>query len=156
MNRSAIVARVAARIGLNKFTAEGAVDTVFEVIAEVFANEEEVRIAGFGTFGTRNRAACTGRNPRTGDSAAIPASKSPSFKAAKRLGEAARRGWQEEQAEPDDEHYGRPGSAGAMPEISDWLGGVGPVWTVLKPESMEARRAESLADNRALRHILTP
>ena len=145
MNKSAIVARVAARMGLNKFTAEGSVDTVFEAIAEGLAKEEEVRIAGFGTFGTRSRAARTGRNPRTGESVPIPASKSPSFKAAKRLREAVKRGWQEEQAEPGDVHHGRPGSAGAMLEMSDWPGGVEPVWTLLESESMEALRAEPFA-----------
>ena len=62
-----------------------------------------------------------------------------------------KRGWQEEQAEPGDDRQGRPGSAGAMLEMSDWPGGVEPVWTVLEPESMEALRAEPLADNRALR-----
>ena len=61
MNKSAIVARVAARMGLNKSAAEGAVDTVFEAIAEGLAKEEEVRIAGFGTFGTRSRAARIGQ-----------------------------------------------------------------------------------------------
>ena len=151
MNKSAIVARMAARMGLDKFTAEGAVDTVFEAIAEGLAKEEEVRIAGFGTFGTRSRAARTGRNPRTGESLPIPASKSPSFKAAKRLREAVKRGWQEEQAEPGDDRQGRPGGAGAMLEMPDWPGGVAPVWTVLEPESMEALRAEPLADSRALR-----
>ena len=130
---------------------EGAVDTVFEAIAEGLAKEEGVRIAGFGTFGTRSRAARTGRNPRTGESVPIPASKSPSFKAAKRLREAVKRGWQEEQAEPGGNHQGRPGGAGAMLEMSDWPGGVEPVWTVLEPDSMEALRAGPLADNPTLR-----
>ncbi len=151
IKKSAIVARVAARMGLDKFTAGGAVDTVFEAIAEGLAKEEEVRIAGFGVFGTRSRAARTGRNPRTGESVAIAASKSPSFKAAKRLREAVKRGWQEERAEPGDDRHGRPGGAGAMLEMSDWPGGVEPVWTLLEPESMEALRAEPLADNPTLR-----
>ena len=47
MNKAAIVARVARRMGLNKFAAEGAVDTVLEAIAEGLAKEEDVRIAGF-------------------------------------------------------------------------------------------------------------
>ena len=148
MNKSAIVARVAARTGLNKFTAAGAVDTVFEAIAEGVAKEEDVRIAGFGTFGTRSRAARMGRNPRTGESVPIPASKSPSFRAAKGLREAVKRGWQ---ADPGDDRHDRPGSAGAMLEMSDWPGGVEPVWTVLEPESKEALRAEPLADNPTLR-----
>ena len=151
IKKSAIVARVAARMRLDKFTAGGAVDTVFEAIAEGLAKEEEVRIAGFGVFGTRSRGARTGRNPRTGESVAIPASKSPSFKAAKRLREAVKRGWQEERAEPGDDRQGRPGGAGAMLEMSDWPGGVEPVWTVLEPGSMEALRAEPLAHNPTLR-----
>ena len=68
MNKAAIVARVARRMGLNKFAAEGAVDTVLEAIAEGLAKEEDVRIAGFGTFRTRNLAARQGRNPATGES----------------------------------------------------------------------------------------
>ena len=82
MNKAAIVSRVAKRMGLNKFTAEGAVDTVLEAIAESLAKEEDVRIAGFGTFRTKHRAARTGRNPATGESVQIPASKIPTFKAA--------------------------------------------------------------------------
>ena len=148
MNKSAIVARVAARMGLDKFTAEGAVETVFEAIAEGLAKEEDVRIAGFGTFRTRSRAARTGRNPRTGESVPVPASKIPSFKAAKGLREAVKRGWQEESA---DDHPGRQGSAGAMLEMADWPGGIEPVWALLEPESMEALRVEPVADNATLR-----
>ena len=151
MNKSKIVARVAARMKLDKFTAEGAVDTVLEAIAEGLAKEEDVRIAGFGTFRTRSRSARMGRNPRTGESVAIPASKSPSFKAAKRLREAVTRGWQGEQAEPGADRHGPPGTADAMLEMSDWPGGIEPVWTLLEPESIEALRAEPLADSRALR-----
>ena len=150
MNKSAIIARVAARLGLNKFSAGGAVDTVFEAIAEGLAKEEDVRIAGFGTFRTRSRAARTGSNPRSGESVAIPASKSPSFKAAKALRDAVKRGWQEEAGEPADDDRGRPGSAGAMLEMSDWPGGVEPVWTLLEPERIQALRAEPSADNGTL------
>ena len=66
MKKADIVARVAARLGLDKFTAEGAVDIALEAIAEGLAKEQDVRIAGFGTFRTRTRAARTGRNPQTG------------------------------------------------------------------------------------------
>ena len=150
MNRSAIVDRVAARMGLNRFTAEGAVDTVFEAIAEGLAKEEDVRIAGFGTFRTRRRAARMGRNPGTGESVPIAASKSPSFKAAKVLREAVKRGW-EPPAEPEDDGDGRAGGAGAMLEMSKWPGGIEPVWTMLEPESMAALREEPWADNPTLR-----
>ena len=60
-------------------------DGVFAVIGAALANGEEVRIAGFGTFGTRNRPARTGGNPRTGEEVSISASTSPTFKAGKTL-----------------------------------------------------------------------
>ena len=151
MNKSAIVARVAERMGVNRFRAERAVDTVFEAIAEGLAKEEDVRIAGFGIFRTRSRAARTARNPKTGESVPVPASKSPSFKAAKRLRETVKRGWQEEAAEPAGDGDREPRDAGAMLEMSDWPGGIEPVWTLLEPESIEALRAEPLADNPTLR-----
>ena len=151
MNKAAIVARVAERMGLNKFAAEGAVDTVLEAIAEGLAKEEDVRIAGFGTFRTRNRAARQGRNPATGESVRIPASKIPSFKEARGLREAVKRGWQPEVAEPADDGDDEPGNAGAMLEMADWPGGVEPVWNLLEPESARALRAEPAADNPALR-----
>ena len=151
MNKAAIVTRVAKRMRLNKFTAEGAVDTVLEAIAESLAKEEDVRIAGFGTFRTRNRAARQGRNPATGESVRIPASKIPSFKAAKGLREAVKRGWQTQGAEPADDGDGEPRAAGAMLEMSDWPGGVEPVWALLEPESARALRAEPAADNPTLR-----
>ena len=58
-------------------------DGVFETIGEALANGEEVRIAGFGSFGHQEPAGPyrTGRNPRTGEPVSISASKSPSFKA---------------------------------------------------------------------------
>ena len=151
MNKAAIVARVAERMRLNKFTAEGAVDTVVEAIAESLAREEDVRIAGFGTFRTRSRAARQGRNPATGESVQIPASKIPTFKAAKGLREAVKRGWQPETETPAVEGDGGPRDAGAMLEMSDWPGGVEPVWTLLEPASARALRAEPAADNPTLR-----
>ena len=66
MKKSDIAGRVADRIGLSQSAAGNAVDAVFEAVGEALANGEEVRIAGFGTFGTGNRPARTGRNPQTG------------------------------------------------------------------------------------------
>ena len=151
MNKAAIVARVAARLGLSRIRAEIAMDTVLDAIAEGLAKEEDVRIAGFGTFRTKHRAARTGRNPATGESVQIAASKMPSFKAAKGLKEAVKRGWQPEAAGPADNGDGEPGEAGAMLEMGDWPGGVEPVWTLLEPASIEALRAEPAADNATLR-----
>ena len=66
MNRPELGNRVAERTGLGPSAAKDAVDAVFAVIADALAKGEDVRIAGFGAFGTRKRAARTGRNPRTG------------------------------------------------------------------------------------------
>jgi len=91
MNKSAIVARVAERMVVNRFRAEIAVDTVFEAIAEGLAKEEDVRIAGFGIFRTRSRAARTGRNPKTGESVPLPEATVPAFKASRILRTAVNR-----------------------------------------------------------------
>ena len=85
MNKAETADRVAARTGMSKAVAREAVDGLFAVIGEALANGEEVRIAGFGIFGTRNRPARTGRNPRTGEAVSIPVSTSPTFKAGKTL-----------------------------------------------------------------------
>ena len=102
-NKRDIAGRVAARLRLGKAEAEAAVDTVFGAIGESLAREEAVRIAGFGTFATRNREARVGRNPRTGESVTIAASKAPSFKAGKELRERVRRGPDEAAKDSDDE-----------------------------------------------------
>ena len=82
MKKSDMIGRVAERTGLDRSAAGDAVDAVLGAIAESLSREEAVRIAGFGTFATRRREARTGRNPQTGESIAIAASKAPSFKAA--------------------------------------------------------------------------
>ena len=92
MKKSEMAERVADRMGLSKSAAKGAVDAVFETIVEALAREEAVRIAGFGTFATRSRGARAGRNPQTGESIAIAASKAPSFKAGKALRAAVNEG----------------------------------------------------------------
>ena len=68
--------------------AKDAVDAVFEAVSEALANGEEVRIFGFGTFGTRSRPARTGRNPLTGERLSIQASTAPVFKPSQKLRDA--------------------------------------------------------------------
>ena len=85
MNKSELAERLAGRAGMSRGAAKNAVDGVFDVIVEALADGEEVRIAGFGTFGTRSRPARTGRNPRTGEAVSISASTSPTFKAVRTL-----------------------------------------------------------------------
>ena len=85
MNKMEMADRLAARTGLSKGAARNAVDGVFAIVGETLADGEEVRLPGFGTFGTRSRPGHTGRNPRTGEAVAISASTSPTFKAGKTL-----------------------------------------------------------------------
>lgn len=72
---------MAIRTYLGKAVAGEAVDGVFAAVEEAPVSGEEVRTAGFGTFGIRNRPAHTGRNPGTGEAVSILASISPTFKA---------------------------------------------------------------------------
>ena len=92
MNKAEMADRLAARTGLSKVVAREAVDSVFAAIGDALANGEEVRIAGFGAFGTRSRPARTGRNPRTGEAVSIAAATSPTFKAGKTLKDAVNGG----------------------------------------------------------------
>ena len=88
MNKSDLSSHLAAHASLSRTEASFVVNAVFSAIADALARGEPVAIAGFGTFTTRTRAARQGRNPRTGEPVDIPASKIPSFKAAKALREA--------------------------------------------------------------------
>lgn len=88
MNKNDLISSVAADSGLSKADATKAVDAVFDSIEKSLKSGNEVRLVGFGTFSVANRKASTGRNPRTGESIQIPASKQPKFKAGKGLKEA--------------------------------------------------------------------
>jgi len=68
--------------GLSKKGVEGIVDGVFAAVADAIAKDGRFAYPGFGTFTVKARAARTGRNPQTGQSINIPASKSVGFKAA--------------------------------------------------------------------------
>ena len=88
MNKNDLVAAVAAAADMSKADAAGAVDAVLDGITGALSGGDEVRLVGFGTFSVANRAATTGRNPRTGEKIQIPASKQPKFKAGKALKDA--------------------------------------------------------------------
>ena len=92
MNKAEMAGRLATRTGLSNTVAKEAVDGVFAAIGDALANGQEVRITGFGTFGTRSRAARTGRNPRTGEAISVSAATSPTFKAGKTLKDAVKAG----------------------------------------------------------------
>lgn len=66
------------------------VDATIKAIQDAVVAGEKVQLVGFGTFETAERAARTGRNPQTGETLAIPASKSPKFKAGKAFKDAVK------------------------------------------------------------------
>jgi DNA-binding protein HU-beta len=88
MNKAELIEKVAVAAELNKASATRAVEAVLDNIATTLKNGEQVTLSGFGNFSVTMRAARTGRNPRTGESIAIPASKNPKFKAGKGLKDA--------------------------------------------------------------------
>ena len=88
MNKNDLIASVAHSSELTKADAGRAVDAVFASIEGALKGGDEVRIVGFGTFSVAHRAATTGRNPRTGETIQIAASKQPKFKAGAPLKEA--------------------------------------------------------------------
>jgi len=88
MNKQELVDKVAEVADLPKTKAQEAVEAIFETIKGTLKKGDEVRLVGFGTFTVSERAATTGRNPRTGEAIAIPASKQPKFKAGKELKDA--------------------------------------------------------------------
>ena len=87
MNKDDLIAKVANSVGVSKTDAAKSVDAVFSNITSSLKGGNDVRLVGFGTFVVSNRAATTGRNPRTGESIQIPAKKVPKFRAGKALKE---------------------------------------------------------------------
>lgn len=88
MNKSELIDAVASSASLSKADAARAVDALVEVVSKALKGGEQVTVVGFGTFLVRSRDARSGRNPRTGETIEIPASKVPSFKAGKALKDA--------------------------------------------------------------------
>ncbi|MDR3476124.1 MAG: HU family DNA-binding protein [Devosia sp.] len=88
MNKMDLIAAVAESTDLSRAKATEVVDSVFGAIEGALKKQEEVRLVGFGTFVTAKREASTGRNPRTGEEMAIPASTTVRFKAGKGLKDA--------------------------------------------------------------------
>ncbi|ALG68539.1 HU family DNA-binding protein [Beggiatoa leptomitoformis] len=85
MNKSELVQAVAESIDIPKTTAAKAVDAVLDSIKKALTEDDTVTLIGFGTFTVRERAARTGRNPRTGKPLDIKAAKVPVFKPGKAL-----------------------------------------------------------------------
>lgn len=90
MNKSELVDAVAAAADISKASAGNAVDAVIDSITAALKDGDQVSLVGFGTFKTSDRAAREGRNPRTGETIKIAASRVPTFKAGKALKDAVK------------------------------------------------------------------
>ncbi len=85
MNKTELVAAMAEQAGLSKKDAEAALKAFTDVVSDELKNGGKVQLVGFGTFEVSERPAREGRNPRTGETMKIAASKAPKFKAGKAL-----------------------------------------------------------------------
>jgi DNA-binding protein HU-beta len=88
MNKSELIDAVASEAEISKADATRATDAVLDSISNALRRGEQVTLVGFGTFSVRERAARTGRNPQTGETINIKASRTPGFKAGKALRDA--------------------------------------------------------------------
>ncbi|MDR1801789.1 MAG: HU family DNA-binding protein [Lachnospiraceae bacterium] len=88
MNKTELVAEIANEAGLSKKDAEKAVKAFIDVVTTQLKGGKKVQLVGFGTFEVSQRAAREGRNPQTGKTMKIAASKAPKFKAGKALKDA--------------------------------------------------------------------
>lgn len=88
MKKSEIIDSLAAKTGLTKADVERVYNETFNLLKDELAKGNNVQVAGFGTFKISNRAAREGRNPLTGETIQIKASKNVSFKAGTALKEA--------------------------------------------------------------------
>ena len=85
MNKTQLVEAIVKETGLKKKDAEAALKAFIDVVSEELKKGEKVQLVGFGTFEVSERAAREGRNPQTGETMKIAASKAPKFKAGKAL-----------------------------------------------------------------------
>ncbi|ABZ83839.1 DNA-binding protein hu [Heliomicrobium modesticaldum Ice1] len=88
MNKAELVSAVAEKAQLTEEDAKKAVNAFFAVVQEALKAGDTVQLLGFGTFKVRERTAREGRNPQTGETIIIKASKTPTFKAGKSLRDA--------------------------------------------------------------------
>jgi len=88
MSKNELVAAMAAKAGLTKTDTEKALKAFTDVVTEALKKGDKIQLVGFGTFDVSARAARDGRNPQTGATMKIPASKAPKFKAGKALKDA--------------------------------------------------------------------
>ncbi len=85
MNKKELVVAMAEKSEMSKKDVEKALQAFTDVVSEQLQKGEKIQLVGFGTFEVSERAARTGRNPKSGEEMTIPASKAPKFKAGKAL-----------------------------------------------------------------------
>ena len=85
MNKTELIAAVAEKAELSKKDAEKAIKAFTDVVSEELANGGKIQLVGFGTFEVAERGEREGRNPKTGETMMISASRTPKFKAGKAL-----------------------------------------------------------------------
>ena len=85
MNKSDLIAAIAAKTGSTKKDAEATLNAFVDVVTDSLVKGDKVQLVGFGSLEVRKRAARKGRNPQTKEEIKIPASKAPVFKAGKAL-----------------------------------------------------------------------
>lgn len=85
MNKTELIEAMAEKTGFTKKNAEVALNAFIETVSEELVKGEKISLVGFGTFEVSERAAREGRNPQTGETMKIAASKAPKFKAGKAL-----------------------------------------------------------------------
>ncbi len=85
MNKSELVDMISKKAKLSKADSQKALNATTDIIANALKKGEKVQLIGFGTFEVRKRAARTGRNPQTGKTIKIAATKVPAFKPGKGL-----------------------------------------------------------------------
>lgn len=88
VSKAQFIDNIAEKLGTSKTEAEAFVKAYHEEITSILAGGNSVTFVGFGTFSVGDRAARDGRNPKTGETIRIPASKSAKFKAGKALKDA--------------------------------------------------------------------
>ncbi|MDR0775114.1 MAG: HU family DNA-binding protein [Azonexus sp.] len=88
MNKTELIDQIAAAAEISKAAAGRALDATVAAVTDALKKGDTVNLVGFGTFYVGERAARTGRNPRTGDTLEIKAAKSPKFRAGKSLKDA--------------------------------------------------------------------
>jgi DNA-binding protein HU-beta len=88
MNKTELVATIAEKAEISKKDAERALNAFTDTVSDALREGDKIQLVGFGTFEVSERAERTGRNPQSGETMVIPASKIPKFKAGKALKDA--------------------------------------------------------------------